>query len=62
MYNTVSPSRTTLPSLWAVRGVVKACLQDDETVEEWITAWRAIKVSEFNKANPPLSPPSTAGR
>jgi hypothetical protein len=55
LYNTVSPSRTTLPTLWAVRSIVQSCLQDEEAVEEWVTAWRTIKVSEFNKADPSWS-------
>ena len=29
-----------------------ACLMDQDAVEAWVSAWRAVKLREFTRANP----------
>jgi DivIVA domain-containing protein len=48
-YDALSPRRTSLPPLKFVQMLVRAC---DADVEEWVSAWRALSLSEFEKANP----------
>jgi hypothetical protein len=52
MYDALSPKRTTLPPLRTVKSILMACLDDEDAVEEWVSAWRVISVREFTKANP----------
>jgi len=52
MYDALSPARTTLPPLRTVKLIVMACLDDDDAAEEWLSAWRAINLREFTRANP----------
>jgi hypothetical protein len=49
VYDALSPKRTRLPRLELVRVIVDACGAD---VEEWVSAWRALRLREFEKANP----------
>jgi hypothetical protein len=49
-YVALHPSRTILPPLRIVQPLVRACGAD---VEEWVAAWRALSLREFDKANPP---------
>jgi hypothetical protein len=48
-YAALNPSRTSLPPLVVVRSLVRACGAD---VDEWVSAWRALSLREFDKANP----------
>jgi hypothetical protein len=62
MYDAISPKRTTLPPLRTVKSILMACLDDQDAVEEWVSAWRAIRVREFTSANPvPAGEPSDGG-
>jgi hypothetical protein len=61
MYDAISPRRTTLPALRTVTLIVMSCLNDEDAVEEWVTAWRAISVREFTAANPRPSAEPTEG-
>jgi hypothetical protein len=63
MYDALSPKRTTLPPLRTVKSILMACLDDQDAVEEWVSAWRAIRVREFASANPmPVGEPSDGRR
>jgi len=63
MYDALSPRRTTLPPLRTVKIILMACLDDEDAVEEWVSAWRAISVREFTRANPmPAGEPTDEGR
>jgi hypothetical protein len=52
MYDALSHGRTTLPPLETVQVIVHACLPDQAAAAAWITAWRTIKLREFERANP----------
>jgi hypothetical protein len=39
--------------LRVVRPLVRACGAD---LEEWVGAWKAVSLHEFEKANPPVLP------
>lgn len=52
MYDALSPRRTTLPSLRAVQLILRACLDDEDEIALWVSAWRRIAVREFTAANP----------
>jgi hypothetical protein len=63
MYDALSPRRTTLPPLRTVKSILLACLDDEDAVEEWVSAWRAISVREFTRANPvPAGEPADGDR
>jgi hypothetical protein len=63
MYDALNPKRTTLPPLRTVQSIVRAYLDDEDAIEEWISAWRAINVREFTRANPrPASDPADGPR
>jgi hypothetical protein len=63
MYDALNPKRTTLPPLRSVKSIVLACLDNEDAAEEWINAWRAIKVREFTRANPrPAGEPADGAR
>lgn len=47
VYDALNPRRTTLPSLFVVQVIVAGC---SGPVEEWTTAWRAIKLREIGAA------------
>jgi hypothetical protein len=51
LYNALSPSRTRLPSLEVVRIIVQACASPG-TREDWIDAWRALRLRQFEQENP----------
>jgi hypothetical protein len=53
MYEALNPARAQLPSLEATRIVVTACAPG--AVGEWIKAWRAIRMAEFERENPDLN-------
>jgi hypothetical protein len=60
-YDTLSPDRPSLPALLVVQALVEACGAD---VDEWTEAWRAVNLSEFERAHPnPLTgvPPAEGG-
>jgi hypothetical protein len=48
-YDALNQARTTLPALPIVRALARVCGAD---VEQWTAAWRAMQLSEFEKANP----------
>ena len=50
MYDALNSARTTLPRLEVVRAIVTACAP--AAVDTWITTWQAIKLREFERANP----------
>ena len=50
MYDALNSARTTLPRLEVVRAIVTACARG--AVDTWIMAWQAIKLREFERANP----------
>ncbi len=60
MYDALRPSRATLPPLETVQAIVHGCLPDQASAAEWVTAWRAIALREFERANrlPAGSPPA----
>jgi hypothetical protein len=51
MYDALNPARTRLPSLSATSVIVRACAPD--SLDEWIFAWRVIRVTEFERENRP---------
>ena len=51
LYYTLSPSRTRLPSLDVVGAIVQACASPG-TREDWIDAWRALRLRQFEQENP----------
>jgi hypothetical protein len=50
LYYALSPSRTRLPSLDVVRVIVQACASPG-TREDWIDAWRALRLRQFEQEN-----------
>jgi hypothetical protein len=60
MYDALTPGRTTLPPLETVQAIVHGCLPDQAAAAEWIAAWRAIALREFERVNrlPAGSPPA----
>jgi hypothetical protein len=48
-YDALAERRTTLPPLRFVRALVTACKGD---VVQWVQAWQALSLAEFEKANP----------
>lgn len=59
MYGALNAARSQLPSLRVTQIIVTACAP--EAVAEWIKAWRAIKMAEFERDNPELAT-ATSGR
>ena len=51
LYSALSPSRTRLPSLDVVEAIVQACASPG-TRENWIDAWRALRLRQFEQENP----------
>jgi hypothetical protein len=51
LYDALSPSRTKLPSLDVVRAIVQACASP-EAGRDWIDAWRALRLRQFEQENP----------
>lgn len=49
MYDALNPARTKLPSLSTTHAIVRACAPD--SVDEWISAWRVIRLIEFEQRN-----------
>jgi hypothetical protein len=47
MYDALHPHRIRLPSLTAVQVIVTACTTTAAEAEEWITAWRIIRIREL---------------
>jgi hypothetical protein len=50
MYDALNPARTQMPSLSATQAIVSACAPD--SLNEWVTAWRTIRLLEFELDNP----------
>jgi hypothetical protein len=55
-YDAISKKRTTMPPLPIVQALVQAC---GANVTDWIEAWRALSLAEFERANP--LPPAEPG-
>jgi len=53
MYDALNPARAQLPSLDVTGVIVRACAPGQ--APEWIKAWRAIKMAEFQRDNPELN-------
>jgi hypothetical protein len=51
LYSALSPSRTRLPSLDVVEAIVLVCASPG-THEDWIGAWRALRLRQFEQENP----------
>lgn len=63
MYYALNPKRTRLPSLEVVRVIVTACTDTPDEANEWIMAWKAIKVQEVAHAEgTPAGQPARAAR
>jgi hypothetical protein len=62
MYDALNPARTSLPPLEAVQAIAHACASPG-AAEDWGTVWKAIRLREFEQANPmPEGPPVPAGQ
>jgi hypothetical protein len=53
MYDALSPTRTRLPPLDVVETILAACASAG-AVAEWVAVWRAIRLREFERDNPPV--------
>jgi hypothetical protein len=58
MYDALNSARTSLPRLEVVCAIVTACAPG--AVDTWIATWQAIKLREFERANP-MPPDETTG-
>jgi hypothetical protein len=50
MYDALDPARSSLPSLEVTKAIVSACAPN--SLGNWIAAWRAIRLLEFDRDNP----------
>jgi len=51
LYDALSGARTQLPPLGVVRDIVRACSSPD-AYQDWIDAWRALRLRQFEQGNP----------